>query len=165
MKKLHILISLVLVLGGCSSTQPNTVSMPEEPSIIRTEPLPAYDPIPVDLSSSYLPADWHAEGQFMYSPEMYDYREDGPFSLYITINGQFSTIDEYLADKGDCVKDKTELTVSNYPAVHFVDFCAQAGPKITAIQKGDQLFEAFSHSLSDESAEITKILESLLVTK
>jgi hypothetical protein len=115
----------------------------------------------VEFKTNYIPNKWIIEDGVFYSPEMYSAREGGPYSLYIKINQNFSSVEDYLASKGDCVENKKELNINNNPAIQFIDVCSYQKPKITALQINDSLFEAFSYSFSDENNEIIKILNSL----
>jgi len=163
MNKILIIISAILILSGCSYTRPQPNSLTKDQSADQTTPIPspAIEKQAVAFTTSHLPSGWVIENNFIYSPEMYNAREGGPYSLNITINEKFSTINDYLKSKENCIKNKTELNINNNPAVRFTDLCESAKPKITIMQINDNLVEAFSYSFSDENNEIEKILSSL----
>ncbi|HBU06767.1 MAG TPA: hypothetical protein DEB09_01660 [Candidatus Magasanikbacteria bacterium] len=118
----------------------------------------------VNYTTSYLPKDWIIEDNIFYSPITYGSREGGVYSLYININSEFSSINDYVKNKPACIKDKKDLLINNYPAINFINECYALKPKITMVQIDNNLVEAFSYSSSDESVEIEKILGSLKIT-
>jgi len=160
-----MVIISVLILSGCTKERIQPISLNEKTT--ANEVLPAINIAQkmkvADFTTRYIPDGWVVEENFFYSPEMYSAREGGLYSLNININEKFSSIDNYLKDKGNCVTDMTEFKINNYPAVWFVDSCAYGKPKMTLIQINENLVEAFSYSFydSDESKAIVKILETL----
>jgi len=158
-----MMVISVLILNGCTKERPQPNSLNEKSTINEVSPTPniTQEKKMADFTTSYIPDSWVIEENFFYSPEMYNAREGGPYSLNININEKFSSIDNYLKDKSNCVTDKTEFKINNYPAVRFTDSCAYGKPKMTLMQINENLVEAFSYSFSDESKAIVKILETL----
>jgi len=164
---ISMMVISVLILSGCTKEQPQLNSLNEKSTTNEVSPAPniKQEKNAADFTTSYIPDGWVIEENFFYSPEMYNAREGGPYSLHLTINEKFSSIDSYLKDKSNCVADKTEFKTNNYPAVQFTDSCAYGKPKMTITQINENLVEAFSYSFSDESKEIDKILETLEIKK
>ena len=160
-----MMVISVLVLSGCTKeqSQPNSLNEKSTTNEASLAPNVAQKNKNADFTTSYIPDGWVIEKNFFYSPETYNAREGGPYSLHITINEKFSSIDDYLKDKSNCITDKTESKINNYPAVRFTDSCAYGKPKISLIQINENLVEAFSYSFSDESTELEKILETLVI--
>lgn len=167
MKKLLIIIVATLILSGCADKRPQPNSLINDQSANQTAPTTntSQEKQTVNFTTNYLPSGWVIENNFFYSPEMYNAREGGPYSLHITINNKFSSINDYLNSKANCIKDKTELNINNNPAIRFIDSCAYAKPKMTIFQKDENLVEAFSYSFSNESKEIEQILKTLEIKK
>jgi len=169
MKKLLIstIVIAVLILSGCTKERPQPNSLNEKSTTNEVSPAPniIQDKKAADFKTSYIPDGWVIEEDFFYSPEMYNAREGGPYSLYISINEKFTSIDDYHKDKSNCITNKAELKINNYPAIRFTDSCAYGKPKMTLIQINENLIEAFSYSFSDELTEIEKILETLEIKK
>jgi len=162
MKKLPIIIISVLLLTGCSHVKPQPNSQVDNQNINQVISDTSNQKTPATyLTASYLPTDWIIENNTYYSPEMYNMREGGPYSLMIKINKDFPSIEEYLSSKSNCIENKAELLINNYTAVQFVNSCAYGKPKVTVIEMDNNLIEALSYSVSDENKEIIKILNSL----
>lgn len=151
MRKIITILFLALILTGCSlkNSQANYQVQKQDTT----------------LKTSYTPDNWVVENGTFYSPEMYNMREGGPYSLNIKINKEFRVLKDYLASKKDCIKNKVELSINSHQAVQFIDLCAYSKPKITIVQLDNNLIEAFSYSISDENSEIIKILNSLELVK
>lgn len=184
MKKILTITFIIttIFLGGCARKQPQLNSLIEEQGIEQTMPIPKatqekeskqttttpgviQENKIVDFTTNYLPPKWVIEDDTFYSPEMYNAREGGPYSLHITVNNKFSSIKDYLENKASCINNKIDYNINDNPAVKFTDTCEYYKPKITLLQIDKNLIEAFSYSFSDESREIEKILKTLEIKK
>lgn len=157
MKKTALIVFLTLLLSGCTSkdtykSEKDLKNPPKRTENAMSKPV---------IKTSYLPQDWVIENGFYYSPETYASREGGPYSLRITVNNGFSSLEEYAIANKDCIKNKKELSVKSSPAISFTNECFNMKPKVTVIQINNVLVESFSYSFSDESKEISKILDTL----
>ncbi|MEA2097726.1 MAG: PsbP-related protein [Patescibacteria group bacterium] len=108
------------------------------------------------------PADWKEENNRLYSPEMYNVRERGSlsFSLMITLNSSFNSIDEELEYQGKCKENVFHYTINGKEIAGYSNACDFYEEKIIIMIVEDQMVEGISYSFSDESKIISQILST-----
>jgi len=145
----------------------NSESMSEVPDLVNGQ-----KPESPSFKANYIPENWKQEEgleNFFYSPEMWSVREGGPYSLYISINQNSTSIQDYLtqyysAFDAGCLKDKKEFILNERPALSYSSTCGNIPFKVTLMEIDGFLVEGTSYSFSDETQEINKILSSLVLT-
>src|SRR3989344_2349339 len=59
------------------------------------------------------PSTWKEESGFLYSPEMYNAREGGPYSLLVGIESKFASISDMLNNEPACKQNVGHFNVGN----------------------------------------------------
>ena len=108
------------------------------------------------------PADWKEENKKLYSPEMYKAYKNGSFSfsLEITLDTHFNSIDEELEYQGKCAENIVHYTINNKEIVGYSNACDFYKEKKVMMAVGDQIVKGLSYSFSDESKIISQILST-----
>ncbi len=106
------------------------------------------------------PNGWIVKNNFLYSPEMYNAREGGSYSLFIKVDNSFDSIDAFLGNNKECKDSVIKFTINNQQAVKYTDICKYQNPKMTIIKVGDKMVESFSYSFSNELETINQILST-----
>lgn len=177
---LFLLITTVIYLGGCQSNtaqkalDPLPVNTPDDGSVIPAASLPPQEGRKgATVSASELaswktyrnetqgfevkyPPDWELEDETLYSPEMYNAREGGPYSLMIGVTKERSLAFPV------CVKDAESFAIGKRTAHRYTDICGYGTPT-----RFDVPFEfsdfARAVSYSFDKAE-NKTIEQILST-
>lgn len=118
----------------------------------------------VEITTNYLPSGWIIENNIFYSPEMYNAREGGPYSLLIKVNDQFDSIDNYFKDETlteECFNNKNSFTLNGNNVIQFTLSCGHIPSEIILMEMNGVLIEGVGYPFSDEREEIKKIFSSL----
>ena len=110
------------------------------------------------------PMDWIVENNILYSPETYNAREGGLYSLFITINPSFDSVSEFLESQGECIQGATNFIINNQEITNYVNICGfrNSTKIIRAVE--NQIVVGTSYSISDESEIINQILSTFKFT-
>ena len=108
------------------------------------------------------PKDWQLENEILYSPEMFEVREGGPYSLLIKFNDSKMNIDEYIKDSQECLSD---LSWQETKTVKAKNICMKWEPTVYLTRTDSKLVEGISYSFNDESRMIIEILSTIKLVK
>ncbi len=106
------------------------------------------------------PTNWIVESNIFYSPETYNAREGGLYTLFITINPSFNSTDEFLESQGECIQNITNFIVNDQKITKYINICGYRNSMKTIRVVEKQTVVGTSYSISDESEIINQILST-----